>query len=354
MSKNNLIFTTSEGHLSIAKALAAFLQGQSVNTELVFREEAGLKYYQFLYRHTPYLFAPFYHLSKNDVINFFLKKYLLSEHQNFTEETIISRRPNIVFNTSFGFNESLLNTQSRQPFTFINIVPNPRTFFLQDLAPADVTCVFDEREKKDVQKILPHSEIIQTGWFVRPEFEQPYSKKIVRKELGFDEHTPLFLFVTGSEGTESVLDLIETTSQLPHIQLAVACGNNKNLLDKVSAIAEQSVAPVTAIPFTTEIYKYMQAADLVVGKGGPNMIFESMATHTPFFVTTHISGLEDGNSEVIKEYGVGFVEENVASATKKMKQLVENPEKIEELQPNIKKLASYNVNYRKNLLSYLQ
>jgi UDP-N-acetylglucosamine:LPS N-acetylglucosamine transferase len=243
--------------------------------------------------------------------------------------------------------------QKKFPFKFINVIPNPRTFFRQDVCEAQVTCVFDEQTKKDVEKFPHSSEIICTGWFVRPQFEETYNKQSVRKELGLDPKLLTFLFVAGSEGTESILQPLDKIREISEIQIGIACGSNLNLLNKVQSIAEKSGAHIHAIPFSKEIHKYMQAADLVIGKAGPNMIFESIATHIPFFATTHISGLEDGNLNIIEKYKVGFVQENAEKAALEIKNIVEHPELLEPLIPNVKELAEYNKQQRKQLLPYL-
>jgi UDP-N-acetylglucosamine:LPS N-acetylglucosamine transferase len=277
----SIIFTTSEGHLSIAQSLEAFLTEHKFETKLIFRKEAGLRYYQLVYQRAPALFKPVYELSKTAIADFVSKIYLSKEHNDFIENTFAEENPEYVFNTSFGFNNSIVKMQTQRSFTFINVIPNPRTFFLQDVAKADVTCVFDDFIQQEVQQLIPDRKVIKTGWFVRPAFEKEYDKPAVRAELGFDQKKLLFLLVSGSEGTEAILALAKKLRGLNNVELAIACGNNQGLLEKINSLAEKSEPSIKAIPFTTEIHKYMQAADLVIGKAGPNMVFEAIATGTP-------------------------------------------------------------------------
>ena len=93
----------------------------------------------------------------------------------------------------------------------------------------------------------------------------------------------------------------------------------------------------------------MQAADLVIGKAGPNSVFEAIATLTPFFATTHISGQEDGNLDIIRDLKVGYVEEDVKKASKLLFKIIEYPEQLKEFKPHLKKLADYNKNSKKEL-----
>jgi UDP-N-acetylglucosamine:LPS N-acetylglucosamine transferase len=86
----------------------------------------------------------------------------------------------------------------------------------------------------------------------------------------------------------------------------------------------------------------MQASDLVIGKAGPNLLFETVATKTPFFAITHIAGQEDGNLDIIKEYKLGYVEENTIKANRLLGDIINHPEKLKKFLPHIEKLATYN------------
>lgn len=351
---NSVVFTNQEGHLSIAQAVVHFLEEHHIETELAFKHEPGLQYYKLLYQHFPQLFAPIYQFSKTKLADFFLKTYSTAENVQFVSTFLDRVHPSLVFNTSLGFSTVLENAREKHDFTFINVMPNPRTFFKQDICKADVICVFDEQTQKDVLAINDQAQIEVTGWFVRPQFEQNYDKEGVKKELGLQQNLPTFLFVSGSEGMETIIDQVEQVRNTSHLQLVVACGNNQGLLEKINTLQEGASATILALPFTTEIYKYMQAADLVVGKAGPNMVFESVATHTPFFATTHVSGLEDGNLELIREYEIGFVEEDPVKAAEQLKKLAKQPDLLEKLLPQVKNLAKYNKTKKEVLGKYLK
>jgi UDP-N-acetylglucosamine:LPS N-acetylglucosamine transferase len=351
---NTLIFTTSEGHLSIAQALQSFLKEQSVTTQLIYRDEPGLALYRFIYKYVPKAFPPIFQFSKTFIASFWLKHYTLLEHSQTVQQIIRSEKPEVVFNTSFGFTSSLVQTHKNHPFTFLNIVPNPRTFFRQDLSPLGINCMFDDKTIKSAQHYFPSAKFVKTGWFVRPEFEKKYDQNELRKELDLQTSFPLLLFVTGSEGTETVLETIRSLKDIEKVSIIVACGHNNQLVKKANSLAKTVSFPLRGIGFTDQIYKYMQAADLVIGKAGPNMLFESIATYTPFFATTHVGGLEDGNLDIIKDYDVGFVEEKTDKATQLIRQLIEHPEHIAQKLPQVKKLAEYNKTQRENLLKYFQ
>ncbi len=51
----------------------------------------------------------------------------------------------------------------------------------------------------------------------------------------------------------------------------------------------------------------MAASDVVMGKAGPNVLFESVVLGKPFIATTHFPGQERGNLAFIERYGLGYV-----------------------------------------------
>jgi UDP-N-acetylglucosamine:LPS N-acetylglucosamine transferase len=97
----------------------------------------------------------------------------------------------------------------------------------------------------------------------------------------------------------------------------------------------------------------MQAADLVIGKAGPNMLFETVATETPFFAITHIAGQEDGNLDIIRDYNLGYVEENILKAQRILKQIINHPEQLDKFKTDILKLKKYNQQSKEKLLKII-
>jgi UDP-N-acetylglucosamine:LPS N-acetylglucosamine transferase len=56
-----------------------------------------------------------------------------------------------------------------------------------------------------------------------------------------------------------------------------------------------------------EIAPYMAAADVIAGKAGANVIFESVALGKPFIATSYIPAQEKANLEFIQRHGLGWV-----------------------------------------------
>src|SRR5205085_12577059 len=82
----------------------------------------------------------------------------------------------------------------------------------------------------------------------------------------------------------------------------LAAGTNSALLARY-----QDVPNLAALPYTQEIAPFMAAADVIMGKAGPNMLFESVMLGKPFIATAYIPGQEQANLSFIQRPGLGWV-----------------------------------------------
>jgi UDP-N-acetylglucosamine:LPS N-acetylglucosamine transferase len=51
----------------------------------------------------------------------------------------------------------------------------------------------------------------------------------------------------------------------------------------------------------------MAAADVIMGKAGPNVLFESVTLGKPFIATAYIPGQEEVNLEFIRRHKLGWI-----------------------------------------------
>ena len=75
---------------------------------------------------------------------------------------------------------------------------------------------------------------------------------------------------------------------------------------------------------TDNIAPLVHASDLVVGKAGPNIMFESFMAKKPFLATYHIKGQENGNIDYLKSAELGFVEENPPKTARLIELILSN------------------------------
>lgn len=358
MSKNKPtigLFTTVEGHFSIAEAIQQMFS-HDYDVQLFFARDDLMAMYLPFYKFFPFFFTIPMQLGRSEKIMDISNNYLKRKYRIKVNAFCERNHPQILINTYLAYNTCLSEVAEQKQIPFINVLADPRTIHpLIVAAGADINISFDDRAKISYRKDFAQAKVQPMGWFVRQEYEQDYDQAKVRAGLGLDKDTLTFLVASGSEGTNLVATILPTLlSAKKPLHILVACGNNKTMFKSIKLLSKHlpmnsdhiSIQP---IGFTNELYLYMQAADLVVGKAGPNTVFEAAATLTPFLAMTHITGQEDGNLDIIREYGLGYVEENVFKANRLLSKIIKHPEGLDKFQPSLKKMADYNKNAKKQL-----
>jgi len=143
------------------------------------------------------------------------------------------------------------------------------------------------------------------GWPVRAQFRQPQRQEraTLLTSLGLDAQGFTVFLQGGGEGAAQFTQTVERVLGVgEEIQIILATGTHQRLYRRF-----RDVPRLYALPFTREIAEYMAAADVIMGKAGPNMLFESVALGKPFIATTYIPGQEEANLEFIRRYGLGWV-----------------------------------------------
>jgi UDP-N-acetylglucosamine:LPS N-acetylglucosamine transferase len=207
----------------------------------------------------------------------------------------------------------------------------------------------------------PRAEGLSAGWFTEKKYHDvsKVDRKIIRKRLGLSPNLFTLCVVSGSEGTFNVFKILSTLlNPKRKMQVIILCGNNSEMFSVVKSLkslSEKIHGPrIMGIPYTNSMHEYLRAADLVIGKAGPNTMFESVATFTPFFAISHIAGQEDGNLDIIRRYKIGFVEEKISNATKKLKEIIENPKILDKFTKDLKILSDYCQRAPEKLLTLLK
>jgi processive 1,2-diacylglycerol beta-glucosyltransferase len=344
------IFTADTGHLSIAAAIRQILD-DTYQIDVNNVTGAGFALYYPFYQYFPQLFKIPFALGEKKIAQKILNTFIDRNYRLKIAEILAKQRPDAIISTWYLANPIIESYLKDIRIPFINIVTDPRTISAIVPSPKAINFVFDQQAASRCEKLhVPLQNIVVSGWFVRPEFTQPYNQKAVRRALHLNPNLPTYLIAAGSEGTNFILKIIPTflRANVPSTVL-FACGNNTYLYEALKNLDDinhriRKNYPIRLIPlhFTNELYRYLQAANLVIGKAGPNLLFESVATLTPFFAITHISGQEDGNLEIIKTNRLGYVEENLIKANRLLNRIVKHPEELQKFTPHLKKLADYN------------
>lgn len=353
MKKTIGIFSTKQGHQSISETIKEKIKkeaGDRYEVRVFYTKQILETAYESLYRLAPStLKLPYDLTAKMIEKDTELSKLILNIFLQFTYQAsldfIKENKIDLAINCYFPFVPSLEKIQNKYAIPFVNIITDPKTIHPWQIAKeAQINLFFDDNNLDKYQK---QCEAKASGWFVGENFEKDYQKDQVKKYLKINEKLT-FLISSGSDGSAAVLKILPALINCSKpLRVFVACGNNQSLYNNVLGIQKslkmfsQSKARISPLGFTKNMHLYMQAADLVLGKAGPNTLFESVATLTPFFAITYIAQ-EEGNLEIIKEQQLGYVEDKARAANKKILDIIKHPEQLEKFQEHLLDLKKYN------------
>ncbi len=357
MGKRVLILSAIEGHASLAKVVEEIAKENSleIKTEIPF--SIGFDHlYKPIYRYWPSLLGKPFKLSKNKIFYNLFNEYISKSKRGVIEQLIANNHPDLIVTVHFVYLPILEKLKNRFKFKWLNVVTDPVEIHpLLYSQSADINVGFGEEfVRRGLRWGVSKERLKMIGWLVGGEFYQPISsqmrKKVLRK-WDFDEEKLTIVVCGGSEGTNAILKMLPELFDeqwASQIQIVIIAGTNKFLKKTIETVYEalrktgKKLPKLKTLGFTKRMADILRVADLVIGKAGPNLLFESVAAKKPFVAITHIEGQETGNIQLIEELGLGWVAEKRSEFKQLFNQLMNDRNLIHKYDKTIAKVAKRN------------
>ena len=360
------------GHVSITTAIIQALQKKNPGIQPVRSDVIppfAHKLYQLASRQFVNAFLLIYKATDNQQGELFASRLNKVVSREKLTKKILENNPDLIFsNYSLAINEipDILKKLGKN-IPFIVFVPDPfsvHSIYLSKRANTTLVATLAAYQSALQNNIAPERLEI-TGHPVRQEFiEEPKDKKELRKKLRLDPNAFTIFFGGSGHGAEKTLEILihlgaEPSSELikrliksanleyktyykllmkilrkqhktlPPFQAICVCGDNKELKEDLEMLNYPSYIKPSIHLHSKDIASLIHASDLVVGKAGPNIIFESVMAGKPFLATYHIKGQEDGNIDFIKSAQFGFSEENPQKAAYLIETILKNKQLLD-------------------------
>ena len=193
---------------------------------------------------------------------------------------------------------------------------------------------------------VPREKIWVTGIPIDPLFAVPLPRAEARKHLRLDGGVAVILISAGGYGLGPVEQLVKQLLELQRpwqiVAIAGKAEKTRKRLDELAKSASRlpSGAPrLCAVGFTTEMDKYMAAADLMIGKAGGLTTSEALARALPMALIEPIPGQEERNADHLLEAGAAIRCNNLPAAAWKIATLLDNPARLNRMREATRKLA---------------
>jgi processive 1,2-diacylglycerol beta-glucosyltransferase len=168
-----------------------------------------------------------------------------------------------------------------------------------------------------------------TGIPVHPSFSDPVDREKWRDRYRLDPKRPLLLQMCGGFGVGPVEEITNRLLETPQpLQLAVICGRNEALKERIGKIRCPKRHRLLPLGFTNEMDQWMGSADLLISKPGGLTTSEALARGLPMVVVNPIPGQESRNSDFLLENGAAVKANHPALLPLKVSRLLESNETL--------------------------
>jgi processive 1,2-diacylglycerol beta-glucosyltransferase len=223
-------------------------------------------------------------------------------------------RPDVVVSVYFTFTHFLETLKHVGELRTAAVVLNPEPFdshLVWFAAGLDCNMVFSERSRSEViGKGIPANRVRLFPFPLNPEFRRRTTAVArLRTRLDLDREPFTVLLFFGAEGRGPAKRyLAEIAGRGLDVQVVVLCGRNERLR---AELEEEARCPrgrtrLAVRGFVTNVPDYIATADIVVGKSGPNQVFETLLQRRPIVISSFLAN-ERRTSDWVVENGVGWL-----------------------------------------------
>lgn len=352
-----LIFTskTGGGHISLAEALADRL-GDEYSIEMLDPQPGVIHYhYRLVSRHALWLWSAEFRLSNtphrsrlaHQTYNLMLGRHVAAALKQTQPDLVMTTYPFLTCEVI----QAMRRLGLRLPFAML--LADPNGVHESWLTEHNASAIFAPTRETYTQALnagFSPEQVKLTGWPVRAQFyrtsaQQPdktnqthlETRQEILIRLGLDPGCFTIFLQGGGEGAARISKTVANILAQRSIQVILAAGTNESLLKRF-----RDMPGVAVLPFTREIAPYMGAADVIMGKAGPNMLFEAVTLGKPFIATAYIPGQEQANLEFIRRYRLGWVALGMEAQRSLLTTLVKYPAQLEEMRASVDQYRVWN------------
>ncbi len=193
--------------------------------------------------------------------------------------------------------------------------------------------------------------LYQVGWPIRAQFKHAdkSQRATMHKKMELDPACFTVFLQGGGEGAAQFSQTVERVLAIsPALQVILAAGTNQALQARF-----RGVPNIYILPFTKEIAAYMVAADVIMGKAGPNMLMEAVTLGKPFIATTYIPGQEETNLEFIRRHQLGWIALKPEQQRDLLTRLIHKREELQTMEATVAAYQQWNSSHAELIVPIL-
>lgn len=374
--------STGSGHMSAARAINEYLMESGAQSEVIdtlkyispILNKTVTEIYDFIAKYHPKIWKMMYDTSNKKTVNKLLlsvnnlvSKRLLPLLDDFEPDVIIATHP---FAAEMI---SKLKSLQKIDIPLICVITDyaPHLTWINPGIDAYVVANSDMIEPM-VQMGADKNDIFNFGIPVDKEFFSKKDKAKILEEIGLFPELPTVLIMSGGNGYANVEEIYRDLQKSDtDFQIILITGKNQKLYNRMQSLTEISnqekqnlnlqknfiskfgvpnvhlnglniikkfvgdssekflqTKPTKIIYFTSEVSKYMSAADLIITKPGGLTVSEALACGLPMALFGAIPGQEEENANFLVGNNMAVKLDQKSSNLKSIEALLENPDRL--------------------------
>ncbi len=255
-------------------------------------------------------------------------------------------KPDMVVSTYFTFTHYLELMKRVGQIDAICVVLNPEPFDSHQVwfSPSfDWSLVFSEKSRREiVTKGIPARTVKVFPFPIKAsDGRRAKTKAALRRELGLERDAFTALLFFGAEGIGPVWKYAAAIVERGlDMQVVVVCGRNEKLrADMENFCRGRSCSARFVITgYVSNLSDYIGASDVVVGKSGPNQVFETLAEGRPIIISSFLANEKETTEWVIRNRA-GWLTRTPQGLARLLEKLAARPGLIREYEKSIRGLG---------------
>lgn len=179
-----------------------------------------------------------------------------------------------------------------------------------------------------------------TGIPIDARFARRDDQRAVRRRLGLAPDQTTLLLMGGGVGIGPLEKAIAAIDRLAHpFQVVVVVGKNPTLERRLAEDAARFAHPVKVVGFVSNVFDYMEAADVLVSKPGGLTSSEALAAQLPLVMLRPLPGQEERNTRYLEAGGAGVRVQTTRELVHALHGLLSNPQELAAMRDRARRLA---------------
>ena len=233
--------------------------------------------------------------------------------QRLLQQHWLASEPDLVVSLIPNFNRVLFDSVASAlpgvPFATVltDIADHPPNFWIEPAQDQFVVCGSERALAQARSTGYPDTHLFLTsGLILRPDFYTPLAldRPRERRQVGLPVDAPVGVVSFGGQGSMAMLKIAQLLDDMP---LVFLCGHNELVAERLRTLRRS--APQVVVGFTTEMRRWMQLGDFMVGKPGPGSLSEAVHLGLPVVTTRNAWTMpqERYNTDWLRAHGLGVV-----------------------------------------------